>query len=447
MAIYLFLQQRQLWPVLEGDDGLVFSSVLPLTGALLVLGAWASMRDRRLGADELISVSPTSAASVGLSRLTALAVVAFATVLVTAAIMLSISFVRGGRGVPDARLFVDAGLAATVSAALGFVIGAATRSRIVALLAAPAWVYAQLLVGRYTVPKSSLQWLSPIPELPRRSTAIGFLPDIVGGHMLYMFGVTLVLVALAVQLAQGRSKLRPLVIVSFGCGLVVTAAAATWLVRQPDDVVVVGHDRADWIPLRVTADRRGAGMDRLDDRAYASTCAAGDVLRVCVFDAYGRSFALALYRGLSPEVELLRDLPGVPRLVRMSLGGGRRCGIHKGELRIAESRIFEEPAGLIPATALCGSDSRAAEAVTLWVHFALRRITPEDAIARLQTACVGSCQVADLGRYGAFDGQVVRAAAALARLREEQVLDGLQQVWSRLRRGGMSLRELRGRLV
>lgn len=442
-AAYIGLQMRGLWPVLSSVDAIIFTGALPLSAGCLVAGAWLGMRDRKVGVAEIVEASPSSGARVTGERLAALAIVAGAAFVGAAVVALSVTFVRGGRGVPDARLIVGGALACVVAALAGHILGAAVSSRAAALFAAPAWAAIMLVTGRVRDPASSVQWLSAVPEPPRRSTTLGFLPDMLTGHVTYLAGLALVLASLGTIVARSPAlRVRVVAIALLLAGLVVTGGAASWLLGQPDDVVVRGVDEDDWVALRTEWEHAHAPNERIPDEDAATTCVSGDVLRACVFPAYGEHLARYLLDHLDPEAALLSGLPGVATEVKMVAGGGDRCS--DGEIWIPDSTYVEDPPGLVANEALCGADTPATEAVELWVHFALGRIDPNEALTGRRRACAGECTVSHLGIYGTWDGKAVVAADRMAELDNQEVLAVLTELWPDLKAGEVKLADLPG---
>jgi hypothetical protein len=454
------LEMSWFLPALAGDDLLAYTSGgLLLSGGAVLAGAWLGLRDRVTGAADLVAVTPTAPWRLWRARLGSVAVVAAGVFTVGFAVALAVSVVRGGRGTPDLRLLADGALAVVLGGWFGLVVGRLTGSRMVAVLAAPVWVVVCFLsMAGPSLRGSSLsvQYLSPVLNPQDHSAAYGLLPDPLWPHLGYLLGLTVLVGALLLVLAaRGSSQrvpLRPLLVVA-AAGLVLVGMAGARLLALPDDLLVLGPDRASWQAVHGESNPQAEALFAdpgwsfpADDQARA--CAADAHVSVCVYPAYGQRLARDMHAAIAPVARLFTGLPGVPTLVRMVPVGMGSC--RNAEAQVPEAWV-REPAGrsdqqtrsfyrgvyLDCALGLHpgGSEhlTQAGEAVELWALLASGTMTREalQRMARDAEAGQGSTAAS-------------AAALAMAELPTEQVRAELAPVWTRLRAGTLPLAELPG---
>jgi hypothetical protein len=455
------LEMSWYLPALAGDDLLTYTSGgLLLSGGAVLAGAWLGLRDRVTGAADLVAVTPTAPWRLQRARLGSVAVVAAGVFSVGFAAALAVSVVRGGRGTPDLRLLADGALAVVLGGWVGLVVGRRSGSRMVAMLAAPVWVVVcfLLMAGPSLRGVSlSVQYLSPVLNPQDHSAAYGLLPDPLWPHLGYLLGLTvlvgaMLLVVLASRGSSQRVPLRWLLVVA-AAGLVLSGTAGARLLALPDDLLVLGPDRASWRPVQGESDPQAEALFAdprwsfpADDRARA--CAGDASVSVCVYPAYGQRLARDMHAAMAPVARLLTGLPGAPTLVRM-------VPVGMGSCRNAEAQVPEvwvrEPAGrgdqqtrsfyrgvyLDCALGLHpgGSEhlTQAGEAVQLWALVASGTVTREQLREEMHDAEAGH-------------GSTAASAAALAmvELPAEQVRAELGPNWERLRAGTLPLAALPG---
>jgi hypothetical protein len=454
------LEMSWFLPALAGDDLLAYTVAgLLLSGGAVWAGAWLGLRDRVTGAADLVAVTPTAPWRLQRARLAGVAVVAAGVFSVGFAAALAVSVVRGGRGTPDLRLLADGALAVVLGGWVGLVVGRLTGSRMVAVLAAPLWVVVCFLFMAGPSLRGislSVQHLSPVLNPQNHSAAYGLLPDPLWPHLGYLLGLTVLvgalLLALASRSSSQRVPLRPLLVVAVA-GLVLSGTAGARLLALPDDVLVLGPDRASWRPVYGESNPQTEALLAdtgwnfpPDDRARAC---AGDVsVSVCVYPAYGQRLARDMHAAMAPVARLFSGLPGVPTLVRMVPVGMSIC--RNAEAQVPEAWV-REPAGrsdqetrsfylgvyLDCALGLHtgGSEhlTEAGEAVERWALVASGTVTREQLREEMHDAEAGHRPTA-----------ASAAALAMAELPTEQVKAELAPVWTRLRAGTLPLAELPG---
>jgi len=454
------LEMSWFLPALAGDDLLAYTSGgLLLSGGALLAGAWLGLRDRVTGAADLVAVTPTAPWRLQRARLGSVAVVAAGVFSVGFAAALAVSVVRGGRGTPDLRLLADGALAVVLGGWVGLAVGRLTGSRMVAVLAAPVWVVVCFLsVAGPSLRGISLsvQHLSPVLNPQDHSAAYGLLPDPLWPHLGYLLGliglVGVLLLALASRGSSQRVPLRPLLVAAVA-GLVLVGAGGAKLLALPDDVLVLGPDRATWRPVQGESDPQAEALFAdpgwsfpADDQARA--CAGDAALSVCVYPAYGQRLAQDMHAAIAPVAQLFTGLPGAPTLVRMVPVGMGNC--RDAEAQVPEAWVRERTdrgdqqtrsfyrgvyldcaLGLHPG----GSEhlTQAGEAVQLWVLLASGDMDRQ--------------QLQQLTQHAVPEpvpSPVAIAALAMAELPTEQVRAELAPVWKRLRAGTLPLAELPG---
>jgi hypothetical protein len=454
------LEMSWFLPALAGDDLLAYTSGgLLLSGGAVLAGAWLGLRDRATGAADLVAVTPTAPWRLQRTRLAAVAVVTAGVFTVGFATALAVSAARGGRGTPDWRLLADGALAMVLGGWVGLAVGRLTGSRMVAVLAAPVWVVVCFLFMAGPSLRGisvSVQHLSPVLNPQNHSAAYGLLPDPLRPHLGYLFGLTglvgVLLLALASRGSSQRVPLRPLLVVA-AAGLVLVVTSAARLVALPDDLLVLGPDRASWQPVHGESNPQAEALFTdpnwsfpADDQARA--CAGDASVSVCVYPAYGQRLARDMHAAIAPVARLFTGLPGAPTLVRMVPVGMGSC--RNAEAQVPEAWV-REPAGrsdqqtrsfyrgvyldcalgLHPAV---GEHlAEAGEAVQLWALVASGTVTREQLREELHDAEAGHRSTA-----------ASAAALAMTELPSEQVRAELAPVWTRLRAGSLPIAELPG---
>lgn len=312
------------WPSVPDDAGFAYEGLLACAPFVLLVGAWLGLRDRTSGAEQLVASTPYRARGLVVpARMGAVALVAFAACTLGFVATAALSVARGGRGVPDAFLVLDAGLYVALAACGGFAIGYLTGSRILSLLAAPvlpgAVFYLQgVQSGRVTEPS----WLLPNPPLPGRFGPLGYLPDVFPMHAAYLAGAVLALVGIVwtVTGRRERSSTTRLGIAAAVTGAVVFVAAGASLAGEPGVVHVFGPSAPDRVEIHSPADYDLLPpTGRLADGIFgelATECEEVDGIRACVFPEYGPRLARALAEDASP-LAAFRSLDGIPDRVTM----------------------------------------------------------------------------------------------------------------------------------
>jgi hypothetical protein len=447
-------------PALAGDDLRAYvSGGLLLSGAAVLAGAWLGLRDRVTGAADLVAVTPTAPWRLQRARLAGVAVVAAAVFTVGFAAALAVSVVRGGRGTPDLRLLADGALAVVLGGWIGLAVGRLTGSRMVAVLAAPVWVVVGFLFMAGPSLRGislSVQHLSPVLNPQNHSAAYGLLPDPLWPHLGYLLGLTLLVGALLLALASRdssqRAPLRPLVAATVA-GLVLVGASSANLLALPDDLLVLGPDRASWKPVQGESDLQAEALFAdpgwsfpADDQARA--CTRDATVSVCVYPAYGQRLARDMHAAIAPVARLFTGLPGAPTLVRMVPVGMGSC--RDAEAQVPEAWV-REPAGRSdqdtrhfylgfyldcalgrhPADEHSAGDARAA--VDFWALLVSGYMARQELQQQTQHAVPDP-----------MPAPVVGAALVMAELPADQVRSGLAPVWERLRAGTLPLTELPG---
>jgi hypothetical protein len=455
------LEMSWYLPALAGDDLLAYTSGgLLLSGGAVLAGAWLGLRDRVTGAVDLVAVTSTAPWRLQRARLGSVAVVAAGVFGVGFAAAVAVSAIRGGRGTPDLRLLADGALAVVLGGWIGLVVGRLTGSRMVAVLAAPVWLVVCFLFMAGPSLRGislSVQHLSPVLNPQDHSAAYGLLPDPLRPHLGYLLGLTVLVGALLLALASPRASsqrvpLRPLLVVAVA-GLVLTGTAGARLVALPDDLLVLGPDRASWQPVHGESSPQAEALFAdpdwsfpADDRARA--CVMDASLSVCVYPAYGQRLAQEMHAAIAPVARLFTGLPGVPTLVRMVPVGMSSC--RNAEAQVPEAWV-REPAGRSDQQTRSfyrgvyldcalgwhpggsGHLAEAGEAVQLWALVASGTVAREQLRAEMHDAEAGHRSTATSA-----------VALAMAELPAEQVRTELAPVWTRLRAGTLPLAELPG---
>jgi hypothetical protein len=225
------------WPMLEGNDAIAHDLSLWFMGFAALAAGWLGQRDRRTGAEPLVNSTPAdSRAAVVCARIAAVVVTSLGGFALVFAAILAVTAVRGGQGTPDFRLYADGALLVALGASIGYGLGYVTGSRLVCLMAAPALpALNQLLLtvafGHPDIgPEVDWGWLVPSVYEPPRSVALGFLPDIWTGHIVWLLALVLLVAGgVAVVAAHRVRARRPLllsfVVIAVGSALAVASAA------------------------------------------------------------------------------------------------------------------------------------------------------------------------------------------------------------------------------
>jgi hypothetical protein len=421
-------------------------------------GAWLGLRDRATGAADLVAVTPTAPWRLWRARLAALAPVTAAVFALFFGAVLAVSAIRGGRGVPDLRLLADGALAVVLSGLVGVVVGRASGSRLVAVLAGALW-YLLCMVAADSGFSPEHRLAPALLQETRTSVVFGFLPDPFWPHLAYLLGlVLLALVALLGLAARGSGQHPPLApaLAAVVAGLVLVASGGARLVALPEELVPLGPDRADW-KTRAEADRILSDPSYVyPDDGRATSCAGDGTLTACVDPVHGTETARHLQEAMRPLAGLLAGLPGAPTRVRMvPVAGAVFCG--KGEVQVWEQGLQDmrsRPRQMVAAPYLVcalgypdwseppespalqhASDSR--DAVRLW--------------ALLASGTTSRQELQDGGEQdllfapGTGPSPAARAAAlAMADLPADRVHAELAPRWDRLRAGRLPLAELPG---
>ena len=462
------------WPVLSADDLHGYQAGYLLSGGALLAGAWLGLRDGLTGAADLVAVTPTAPWRLWRARLASVAAVAaglFAAAFTTA---LAVSAVRGGRGTPDLRLLADGALAVTLAGWVGVAVGRRSRSRMVSLLAAPVWVAGCVIVGggpaifgsNLALAVSRLSPLLAINSYDTRSAEFGFLPDPLWPHLGYLLGLVLLAgVGLLALAGRGGGQRLPGAPVLAGvlAGVVLVAVGGVGVVTLPDQLVVLGPDRADWKPLSEVETVVLDPTWTYPDDGHARACAGDATLTACVYPAYGRRLAQEVRDAVQPLAELFAGLPGVPTRVRMvptqdfvqSSCRGTEVQIGEPDAR-AVSRDDRDGRFLYMGGYLrcalgevnwgVGVDglqppSEALDAVKVWALLASGTVTGDE--LRRSWAQEGHPNPIPI-TLPTLSPEVVAAAEAMAALPPARVRAELAPVWEELRAGRLPLAELPG---
>ena len=154
----------------------------------------------------------------------------------------------------------------------------------------------------------SVQHLSPVLNPQDHSAAYGLLPDPLWPHLGYLLGliglVGVLLLALASR-GSGQRVPRRRCWWPLWPGWSWSGPGGARLLALPDDVLVLGPDRATWRPVQGESDPQAEAMFAdpgwsfpADDQTRA--CAGDATLSVCVYPAYGQRLAQAHARGHRP---------------------------------------------------------------------------------------------------------------------------------------------------
>jgi hypothetical protein len=451
------------WPMLVGDDLLAYQTGFWLSGGALLAGAGLGLRDRATGAGDLVAVTPTAPWRLLGVRLAVVAAVAAGAFAVTFASALAVSAIRGGRGTPDLRLLADGALAVTLGGWVGMAVGWCSGSRMLSVLAAPAWWVACQIVGDWpsgldAPPSLAVERLSPLLGLTEHSAEFGFLPDPLWPHLGYLLGLLLLagvgLLALAARGGGQRPPVVPL-LAAMLAGVVLVTAGGVGLVTLPRWLVVLGPDRADWKPLDEVAAINDESWTYPDD-GHARSCAGDMTLTACVYPAYGQRLAGEIHRAMRPVAELFVGLPGVPTRARMVptltfvRSACRGSEVQFGEPDVRALSGDDNDVRYVDFYLRCalgernwgGAGERPGEAVDVvktWALVASGTMTAEE----LRRMLAEGGFPAGL-TVNSFSSELAAAVWAMAALPTGQVRAELAPLWERLRAGTLPVSELPG---
>lgn len=436
------------WPMLEGNDLIAHDSSLWLM-AFAALGAgWLGLRDRRTGAEPLVSVTPADAAArIVPARIAALVAASLAAFAFVFGAVLAVTATRGGQGSPDPRLYLDGALLVALGGGVGYGLGYLTGSRTVCLFAAPALpAFNQLLLSvafshATTGPKVDWGWLLPSVWEPQRSVVLGFLPDIWTGHITWL-GALVALVCGGISLiAARRAGARRTMFVSLAVlamgGLLGTTSSA-WLMSRPRGVTVFGPDTVREFHEGDDFDYRARGrlarqVGPWPNDGRARTCATESGFEVCVYPEFGSTFARQTALEYAHQARFLRGLDDFPSRARMVPVYWAVDSCTSEELLYFEHRndpimhAYDVPLmGCVWAATHEGESAR--RAVTTWLF----------AEAHPETR-------SELASERIFGGPAVtRAGLALAAMPVEDARTLLARKWDELVRGSLRLSALPG---
>lgn len=446
-AWFCWLRMAPALPLLARDDQVLYENALAVGGGAFLAGAWLGLRDERHRVAEVLAVTPTAPARLWYARLSAVAVAGAGVFLLLFVVGLGVSAARGGGGSPDARLALDGVLGVLLSGWLGMVVGRFTRSRLLCVLAAPLWAATSFLLGFGDFALDPAVRLAPVLAGQQRSAVLGFLPDLLWGHLAYLGGlVALVALGPIVVLRRGaeaRAWTPPLVALLLGAALLAGGGAA-WLLRQPEALRVTGPDPASWQPAGagkvITLERDPVGGYAQD--GLATACAQGAV-RVCVYPAYGQRWAAALLDDIEPAAQLLAGLPGVPDRVRMVPDTRAPC--QGGEVQLSEHDLAfygRGPFGahmflhcaLAPPEPLHGDEAAGGSGARYAVWYWPLAVTDEE----YRRTVLEPDAVPD------FPAEIAEAVRGMLALPPEQVRRELEPIWDRVRADTLPLEELPG---
>lgn len=440
------------WPSVPEDAEYAYGGLAALAAFALLVGAWVGLRDRTSGAESVLAPTPLRARGLVVpARMAALAFVSVVVCTVAFAAAATVSFVRGGRSLPDPFLVLDGGLYVALAACTGFAIGYRTGSRILALLATPILPgIVFFLQGSQSGSVTESSWLLPNPELPGRFGPLGYLPDVFPIHVAYLAGAVLALTGL-VWMSTGRAESSSVARTGFlvaAAGAAVVVASAAWLVVQPKEVHVFGAAPSDWVEIHMPDDYRlltqasrrtpedsGAGL--------ASACVEDGGVTACVFPEFGERLAGAIAADAAPLAEL-SSLEGVPQRIRMiptaEHTGVNHC-MRDGEMLVGSRRWsveFPEYEPIAEAGFYCAVYGRrqlvnpAANALHAWfVARVSRGHTGDEFVRRVREG------------WGRPAAETVRP---LADLSLAEVVERLEPIWADVRSREATLAELHAAL-
>jgi hypothetical protein len=467
------------WPVLAGDDLYGYQTGYLISGGALLAGAWLGLRDRLTGAADLVAVTPVAPWRLVGARLAGVAAVAAGVFTVGFAAALAVSAVRGGRGTPDLRLLADGALAVVLGGWVGVAVGRRSGSRMVSLLAAPAWVAGCLMVGAWPAilggqPALAVQRLAPLLAFNSstdRSAALGFLPDPLWPHLGYLLGLVLLIGAGLLTLATRGGSQRPPVAPALAAvlaGVVLVTAGGMGMITLPHRLVALGPDRADWKPLSQVTGQAGDRPWTYPDDGHARACAGDARLTACVYPAYGKPLAQVIRDAVAPVAVLFAGLPGVPTRVRMvptqdSSPSHSSCRGSEAQVGEPDARALSRDDNdgrflYVDSYLRCvlgernwgvgvydhlGDEppSEALDAVKVWALLASGNVTSEE--LRRAWAEEGHPNPIPVTLH-TFSPEVVAAAEAMAALSADRVRAELAPVWERLRAGTLPVAALPG---
>jgi hypothetical protein len=427
-------------PTLAGDDVQAAGQTYLLHAGAFLLGARLALRDRLTATAPLLRATAAPAAAVLQARLLAVAAVTavHTTVLFTAA--LSISYLLGGRGAPNAGLIAGTVLGVVLSGWAGAGLGLVLPNTLAVAATTPAWAglcTVWFLNEQLHRLRPSLQWLSPYGGFGDRSVVLGFLPDITWPRLAWLAGLLAVTGAgltLAVRRRDGgRGDARVMIAVAV-LGLALAAPGGARLVAAPDTLLPAGPDPSSWTPVYASEYGTDGAIATDSSSPYplddlATTCVTGVAIRSCVYPAFGTRLAERLRDDMDPVAQLFRGFPHAPAQVRTIVSAVGAC--EDGTLLVPEENVRQSTYSPAERYLECllgpgGHASDAGRAVQSWLDMRL------DADWRDLMLSFQALEPVD------------RAAIAMDRLPPERVLAGLRADLDRLRAGTLPLAELPG---
>ena len=439
-----------IWPMLEGNDLIAHDLSLWLMGFAALAAGWLGLRDRRTGAEALVGVTPADARAIVVpARIAALLAACLGSFALVFGAALAVSAVRGGHGTPDLRLFLDGALLVALGASVGYGLGYLTGSRTVCLFAAPALpALNQLLLGfAFAHPDSGPAvdwgWLLPSVHEPQRSVALGFLPDIWSGHILWLAALVMLVcggVAADAALRVRADRALAVSIATLMIGGALAAFSGVWLSSQPHSVVVLGpdtvreiHEGGDF--YYPALDRQSRQIGPWPDDGRASTCATSNGFEVCVFPEFGNDFARVVATEYGQQARLLHGLDVFPTRARMVPHYWAVDSCTSEELLLFEFRnppliqAYDSSLFQCVWSGVSHEGEGARGAVTAWLFAEAH----PDMRADLES-----------GRMSFGSPASMRAGVAMAGMSEVDVRAQLVPVWDQLRRGTLPLSALPG---
>ncbi|MDQ3956713.1 MAG: hypothetical protein M3273_00155 [Actinomycetota bacterium] len=450
LLTFSWLNAKDYWPVVPEDVRYAFEGVVVLAAFAVLVGAWVGLRDRVNRVEPLIASTPAGQRTLTVpARMAALTGAGMGAYLLVFGSAAAYSLARGGHGRPDVFLALDGGLYVGLAACAGFAIGSLTGSRIVSLLAAPLLPgFNYYLQGKLSGRVVEASWLLPNPTPPPRYGPLGYLPDVLPVHSVYLAGIVVLLVgatwAVSSRRGGGGRPVAAIALAAAGASVFVTAGI--WLAEQPSEVYVLGPEPSQWVEMGPGSDsyRDLARLDRqlgaYPDDGSATECATAGGATACVFPEHGGDLARALARDASALVPF-SGLDGIPTSVRMvptsEWTGIKHCD-SEGEVLVGSTRWsveFSRYQSIAQEGFWCAlygprdRATRAADAVHWWFYLAVGR------------GLDGNAYLEEL-RRGGWHPKGEPAARAMGRLSVEEVVARLAPIWDELRRGKVSLDEL-----
>jgi hypothetical protein len=454
-GIVAIKQTNVAYPTVGYDTGVAYHEGEILSAFLFLLGAWLAMRDRRSAATDLISSTPTPPGVVRVTRLGALAVASAAAFVLLFLIGLVSAFAHGVSGGVDWVLVPDGMLGSALAAWLGFALGQiapAPAAVVGAALYSGGTYFINTQYTHYNTLHVGFQWLLPFPPLPEWSADLGYVPNIFGTHLVFVFGWLLLtggLIGTAPFRRIPRTTASRIALVGAVAGLELATVFGVQLQAKANYYSVNSPNPVSWVP---EYGPYASGLFTPDPRIYpddhrATVCATSSAVRVCVYPAYGRSLATSLVSILDPEARAVESVIGRPTYVRMVPVAEESCGAGLGRAVLTEQyaySYYRDLNGYLISCALpqLGQEQYAVidrdpaqSAVALWLLIRSGELTPS--VVRRGVASWGVSCLADLPctpEYGDVFGfgflgwtrTEIRAGLAMATLplRESRVSCG-----------------------